>query len=153
MVSDILIRSERFDTHSTETAMTCSAALRYDRDVLKVLRYGFAALIAAFALLQLNDPDPVIWVMAYGLVAFCIAVPPHLSLWRDLSWLTGGVLLTLALLSFPGFLDYLLSRDPSSIFAEMSPDMPHIEPAREFLGLVIAGAALVGRYRLSKPSA
>ena len=120
------------------------ASPRYDLHVLKILRYCLSALLVGFALLQLNDPDPVVWIVAYGIVAFCIAIPPHLPLTRNLSWLTGGVLLTLSLLSFPGFVDYLLSGDLSSISAEMSPDLPHIEPAREFLGLVIAGAALVG---------
>lgn len=105
-------------------------------------------MFVVFALLQLNDPDPVVWVVAYGLVAFCIAVPPDGALGRRLSWLTGGVLLTLGLLSLPGFAGYLLSGNPGMILAEMSPDMPHVEPAREFLGVVIAAAVLVGlRYR------
>jgi len=115
---------------------------------LKPIRYSLSAVFGVFALLQLNDPDPVVWVVAYGLVAFCIAAPPQWALVRKLSWLTGGVLLTLGLLSFPGFAGYLLSGEPGMIFAEMSPDMPQVEPAREFLGIVIAGGVLLAiRYR------
>ena len=100
--------------------------------------------MALFALLQLNDPDPLVWVVAYCLVAFCIAAPLSRN-WSVRSlWLTSGVLLALAIGALPGFVDYLLSGDFGSIAAEMSPDRPHVEPARELLGVVIAAAVLAG---------
>jgi hypothetical protein len=115
---------------------------------LKLLRYGLAALIAAFALLQFNDPDPMVWVVAYGVVAVCIALPLRLPFARSLSWLAGGMLLILGLEAFQGVIGYAQSGEPGSILGEMSPDRPWVEPAREFLGVVIAGAALIaGRYR------
>jgi len=124
--------------------------LRYDPRVLKILRYGLAALFAGFALLQLNDPDPAVWLLAYGLVAVCCAAPPASTLTRQLGWLTGGVLLTLAVVAAPGFAGYLTSGDPGMIVAEMSPEKPYVEPAREFLGIIIAAAALIGiRYASS----
>jgi hypothetical protein len=105
--------------------------------------------MAAFAILQFNDPDPLVWVVAYGLVAVCVALPPE-SAWSIRgAWLTGGVLLTLALIALPGFFDYLSSGDFGSIAAEMSPDQPHVEPAREFLGVLIAAFILVGMRWLS----
>jgi hypothetical protein len=106
--------------------------------------------MAAFALLQLNDPDPLVWVVAYGLVACCVAAPPAWRWSASGTWLTSGVLLTLALIALPGFVDYLLSSDFGSIAAEMSPDLPYVEPAREFLGVVIAALILMG-VRLSSP--
>ena len=112
--------------------------------VLKTLRYILAAAMAAFALLQLNDPDPLIWVVAYGLVAFCVAAPPQRAWSLPMTWLTGGVLLTLVLIALPGFVDYLLSGEFGSIAAEMSPDQPYIEPARELLGALIAALILIG---------
>lgn len=104
--------------------------------------------MAVFALLQLNDPDPLVWVVAYGLAAICIAVPPSRSWSMQGAWLSGGVLLALALGALPGFFDYLSSGDLGSIVAEMSPDRPHVEPAREFLGVVIAGIMLIVSRRL-----
>lgn len=119
-----------------------------NRPVLNILRYGLAALIAAFALLQFNDPDPLVWVAVYGLVAVCIVLPSGHSFGRRLSWLAGGMLLILGLETLQGVIDYARSGAPDSIFGEMSPDRPWVEPAREFLGIVIAGAALIaGRYR------
>lgn len=109
-----------------------------------MLRYILAAAMIAFALLQLNDPDPLVWVLAYALVAACVAAPPE-PVWSvRAAWLTGGVLLTLAFGALPGFIDYLLSGDFGSIAAEMSPDRPHVEPARELLGVLIALLILVG---------
>jgi hypothetical protein len=111
-------------------------------------RYVLAALVAVFAVLQLNDPDPAVWLVAYGLVALCVAAPPYAALVSRLSWLTGGVLLTLALIALPGFFGYLTSGDLRMIAADMSPEKPYVEPAREFLGVAIAGAILIGvRYR------
>lgn len=130
-------------------ASTEASSLAYDLHVLKILRYCLAAVMAAFALLQLNDPDPLVWVVAYGLVAFCVAAPPEPDWAARGAWLTGGVLLTLALGALPGFVDYVLSGDLGSIAAEMSPDQPHVEPAREFLGVLIAALILIGMRRQS----
>lgn len=116
---------------------------------LKTLRYLLAAAMAAFALLQLNDPDPLIWVFAYTLVAICVAAPPAASWSVPGTWLTAGVLLTLALIALPGFVDFLRSGDMGSIAAEMSPDRPHVEPAREFLGILIAALVMAGVHRHS----
>lgn len=145
------VRTPRYYTRSgsarESVAQAPARALRYHRRVLKALRFSIAAVFVAFALLQVNDPDPVVWLVAYGLVAASIAAPSHFVFAQQLAWLTAGVLLALGLLSLPGFVDYLASGQPDTIFAEMSPDLPHVEPAREFLGLVIAGAALAAvRY-------
>ena len=99
--------------------------------------------MAVFALLQFNDPDPLVWVVAYALVTLAIAAPPEPDWSRLCTWLAGGMLLSLALIALRGFIDFLQSGDVASIAAEMSPDRPHVEPAREFLGVVIAAVALI----------
>lgn len=109
-----------------------------------VVRYALAAVFVVFALIQLNDPDPALWVVAYVLVALAIAAPPASAATTRLAWLAGGVLLALGLAAAPGFLALVTGGELSSLAAEMSPDRPNVEPAREFLGAVIAGGALVG---------
>ncbi len=110
----------------------------------RIVRYALAALFVVFALIQLNDPDPLLWVVAYGLTALAIAAPPASPATTRFAWLAGGVLLALGLAAAPGFAALLVGGELASLTAEMSPDRPNVEPAREFLGVVIAGAALIG---------
>lgn len=109
---------------------------------MHLFRYVLVAIFVLFAVIQFNDPDPLAWVVAYLLVAATLAVPARHRLCRKLFWLTSGVLLILALQAFSGFIAWLRTGTPASIAAEMSPNMPYVEPAREFIGVVIAAAAL-----------
>lgn len=108
---------------------------------MQLFRYCIAALFVLFAVIQFNDPDPLAWVVAYGLVAATLLAPSRHRHAGKLFWLTAGVLLILALEALPGFIEWMRTGTPASIAAEMSPDMPYVEPAREFLGVVIAAAA------------
>ena len=58
----------------------------------------------------------------------------------------GGVVAGL-LIAEPGFWEYLRSGDWASLGGEMRGDKPYIESGREFIGLVIAGAALLALRR------
>ena len=103
-----------------------------------------------FALLQLNDPDPLIWVSYYAAIACACTVAAY----RPLPRVAFLVLLALtaagALLALPGFADWVLNRPTSDLWAPMSADRMYIEHSRELLGLVIAGACLVSAHRLSR---
>ncbi len=103
---------------------------------------AFALAMAAFAWLQLNDPDPALWVAVYALTAgvFTLAACGHSH--RVLTWLNVALLGALALSVAPGFFDWMFEHDFESITGTMSPDKPYIEETREFLGLVIALALL-----------
>lgn len=104
----------------------------------------FVTLIfVAMALIQLNDPDPALWVLIY--LGFALV-----ALYRAIERRSGvlwGAALGLALaglvLSFPGFMDFLHAGDVGAVAGEMSGDRPYIEPAREFLGTLIGCVSLV----------
>ena len=49
----------------------------------KAVSLGMAALFVVFALVQLNDPDPAAWVLAYGITALFSAY----SAFRPAPWL------------------------------------------------------------------
>ncbi len=102
----------------------------------------FALAFAAFAYLNLNDPDPIPWVLAYGSVAVLFALAVFGRADRRVSgWLC--VALTVWMLTMaPGMMDWLDS-DMPSIVDEMKATAPYIEVVREFLGLMIAVWALV----------
>ena len=43
----------------------------------RILSLVFFLIFAAFAYLQLNDPDPAKWVIVYGVVAISVASSEH----------------------------------------------------------------------------
>ena len=101
-----------------------------------------ALLFLLFAYVQLNDPDPLIWFSIYLVVAiFSIA-----SIFRKIPGLLlygfGIVLLFYASMHFEYFIEWLMSEDKGDLFGEMKEDKIYLEGTREFLGLVIALAAL-----------
>ncbi|MEM8882529.1 MAG: transmembrane 220 family protein [Planctomycetota bacterium] len=103
--------------------------------------------LIALAVLQINDPDPVLWVTVYVVAA---AVPIGWGLGRRMPVVFGvamGMLLACLLMSAPGLIDYLKSDDYASIGLSMSPDRPQVESAREFGGALIAALIVLGFAR------
>ena len=109
---------------------------------MKYLHLLLALLFAAFAALQWNDPDPLVWVLAYGMVAvfFALAAWGRLPRWPVIAW---TALLTLWMLSMvPGVVEWLRMGMPT-ITGSMKAEEPHIEVVREFGGLLVAVLALL----------
>ena len=107
---------------------------------MKYLHLFIGLLFIAFALVQINDPDPYLWVLVYLGVALC-AIAHFFE--RPLKWialiglvgcLVGAVLIT------PEFIGWLEDGMPS-IVTSMKAETPYIELVREFLGYIIAGIA------------
>jgi NO-binding membrane sensor protein with MHYT domain len=100
-----------------------------------------ALLFAWSAYVQWNDPDPVVWILAYGAVAACCALAAFGRRPRAaITVLLAGLVVWMLWLS-PGFVQWLGMGAPS-IVEEMKATAPHIEVVREFLGLLIAVAVL-----------
>ena len=103
---------------------------------LKIIRFVLAAIMLVFAGLQLNDPDPMPWVMAYVVVAYLVVVD---------GMRTHKYLLVLGVA-------YLLAAVwlfPSEYYGvgNMEDNIPEIEEARESLGILIAsGICLLGYW-------
>ncbi|MEM7218439.1 MAG: transmembrane 220 family protein [Pseudomonadota bacterium] len=108
-----------------------------------VLHLFAAGLFVAMAVLQLNDPDPLYWVVVYLLVA-CVPLG-RLCGWESSIFraLVAGLLLAGLLQSLPGFVDYLTSDDLVSLTGAMNPALPFIESAREFIGLLLGAICLL----------
>ena len=109
------------------------------------LLMGLAMLV--FALLQINDPDPLIWVTYYAAIACACTIAayrplPRVAFLALVAATAAGVVLTL-----PGFIDWLLNRPTSDLWAPMSASRMYIEHSRELLGLLIAGGFLVTAHR------
>lgn len=104
---------------------------------MKIVDVVCALLLVAFAALQVNDPDPWIWVTLYG----ASALIPILALFNRYSLaLTLGVMGVCVIgmaMSAPGFFAFLTQGEGHSLMEEMSDAYPFIEETREFLGLLI----------------
>jgi Transmembrane family 220, helix len=113
---------------------------------MKKFSYILLALVfALFAYLNLNDPDPLQWLSAYGGTAVLFGLAAAERADRRFS---GGLAIALAIWMLTmtgGMIDWMNAGFPS-IAEEMQATAPHIEVVREFLGLLIAVLALVGLW-------
>lgn len=105
-----------------------------------IARIVVSILFLLFAYVQLNDPDPWLWVILYvltsGIWAWSIFKPiPKSVVWAGLAMIT---IATISLL--PDFINWVKMGMPT-ITGSMKAEAPHIELTREFLGLLICGIA------------
>lgn len=101
-----------------------------------------AGAFAVFAALNLNDPDPVRWLLACGAVAVLFALAAFGRADRRVSGFLCLALASWMCTMLPGLVEWIRTGMPS-ITATMKATEPHIEVVREFLGLLIAVLALV----------
>jgi Transmembrane family 220, helix len=111
---------------------------------MKIINAVLALMFMAFAFVQVNDPDPILWILIYGAMAAISAMAifefykPKVMLLMAVGYLVYGVLL------FPGMMEWFRSSDRSLLFDDIAKmQYPYIEEAREFLGLGICLIVLV----------
>ena len=105
---------------------------------MKVLNLILAALFILFAFVQVNDPDPVLWILIYGLMAVACILAAFGYYYPKALTLLLLIYLAYSFFLIPGVFEWLRSDDRSLLFDDIA-KMQHlyIEEAREFLGLVI----------------
>lgn len=118
----------------------------------RIIAISIALLFAACAVLQLNDPDPVLWVIAYGVVS---ALWTFGAFGRWLPKATQAVLmvLTVWMVSFIPELVSWMGMGMPTLVGSMKAEEPHIELVREFGGLFLAVISLVYLLRLRRSKA
>ena len=99
-------------------------------------------LFILFAYFQLNDPDPLLWVVLYGFIAAVSILAIFRPLPAFIVW--GGLAITAAgiLWYFPHFINWFQDGRPS-ITGSMKAESPFIEYTREFLGFVLCFVAML----------
>ncbi|MGH8221546.1 MAG: transmembrane 220 family protein [Woeseiaceae bacterium] len=111
---------------------------------MRLPNLGAASLFLIAAAVQFNDPDPLYWILVYaGTAAIALArgLGHHSVFWTGVC--SGAVAAGIAW-TLPAFGAYLTSGNLASILGDMSSG-PHVEEAREFIGLVLA-LVLLGAY-------
>jgi hypothetical protein len=111
---------------------------------MRVFNFILAAMFLLFAFVQINDPDPVIWILIYGAMAvICVLAIFNIFPRKFII----GLLILYALYSLvyiPGVMEWLQKDNKSDLFDDVA-KMQHlyIEESREFLGLMICISVLV----------
>ena len=114
---------------------------------IKLVNIILFLLFGLFAVFQLNDPDPVHWVLIYGCVAIVCLLSNYIEIPKTLIWVLFFGLLIYSGIHFMYFMDWLQTDNKSEIFGEMVYEKPYLEGSREFLGLLMASAALIFQLR------
>lgn len=111
---------------------------------MRILNFTLAVMFLVFAFVQVNDPDPVIWILIYGAMAV-ISIMAIFEFYPKK--LIIGLLVVYVLYSFvyvPGVLEWLREDNKALLFDDLAKmQYPYIEQAREFLGLFICIIVLV----------
>lgn len=104
---------------------------------LRVVAFLLFLILVTFALLQINDPDPILWTSYYLL---CSLVPLLLLFNRYnrvLFWVCISLTVIVMGIYAAGTIEYLHHSAEEALMQSMNPQKPYIEEAREFLGGLI----------------
>ena len=105
---------------------------------MRILNFTLAVMFLVFAFVQVNDPDPVIWILIYGAMAV-ISIMAIFEFYPKKVII--GLLVVYVLYSFvymPGVLEWLRQDNKALLFDDLAKmQYPYVEQAREFLGLLI----------------
>ncbi|WP_422351565.1 transmembrane 220 family protein [Flagellimonas sp.] len=116
----------------------------------KIFNLFLFVLFTAFAYVQLNDKDGVLWFSIYGVVALVHLYVVFKTLNRSILLLFMIGLAIYSAVHIPYFVDWIQVQNKSELFGEMVYEKPYLEGTREFLGLVIALVSIVYQWRQSK---
>lgn len=112
---------------------------------LKFLKVFLFLLFLTSAILQINDPDPLPWVLMYGLVAL-VAILSFFNIhYRLLELLAMAFCVFELINSWQGVSLWMKEGFPD-ITGHMEDARPYIEEAREFFGTLFCLAAIVFFY-------
>tara|TARA_B100000809_G_scaffold49995_2_gene44977 strand:- start:2921 stop:3316 length:396 start_codon:yes stop_codon:yes gene_type:complete len=124
--------------------MTYSCKPSKRRRIINVI---LCVLFALFAFVQLNDPDPVKWVVIYASASIVSLLSNYIVLPKAFIYAVVIGYLIFAGVHLSYFLDWLGIEEKSELFGKMVYEKPHLEGTREFLGLLIAAAGVLFQLR------
>ena len=112
--------------------------------LMRVVNFVLAVIFLVFAFLQINDPDPLIWILIYGAMAVvCVmAIFSYYPLRFMILLLV--VYMGYSFFYIDGVSEWLKQENKAALFDNVA-KMEHlyIEESREFLGLMICIGVLI----------
>ncbi|MDO5972345.1 transmembrane 220 family protein [Flavivirga aquimarina] len=115
----------------------------------KIVNYILFITFTLFAVIQLNDPDSILWFSIYFFVALICLIANFKTIPKSILIITITGLLAFSAFHFSLFIDYLHTENKEEIFGAMVYEKPYLEGTREFIGLLIAAVGVI--YQLKKP--
>jgi hypothetical protein len=111
---------------------------------MKIVNLILAVMFLVFAFLQINDPDPLLWIGIYGALAVICVLAAFRIYSRAAMVVLSGLLLVYGYFLLPGAQEWWAQEDRSALFDDVA-KMEHlyIEEARELLGLLICIVVLI----------
>ena len=111
---------------------------------MRIVNFLLAIIFLLFAFVQLNDPDPLLWIAIYGVMSV-LAVLAIFKMYFPKVMI--GLLVAFAAFSMvylEGVMEWFHQDDKAVIFDDVAKmEYPFIEYSREFLGLWICNAVLI----------
>ena len=111
---------------------------------MRIVNFLFAVMFLTFAFVQINDPDPVIWILIYGAMAV-LSIMAMFEFYPR-KFIIGLIILFIlyGMVYIPGMLEWLRQDNKALLFDDLAKmQHPYIEEAREFLGLLICIGVLI----------
>ena len=116
----------------------------------KNMYFFISGLFLLFAIVQWNDPDPLIWMIFYGVMSLIYIL---LALGKKFAFYLSVLMLTVSVVYMgfilPEIIKWIKDGMPS-IVQSMKATIPSIEYTREFLGLLLCIIACVWVIRVHK---
>ena len=111
---------------------------------MRIVNLVLAVMFLVFASLQLNDPDPITWILIYGAMAVVCVMAAFDYYVRWLMIVQLICYAVYAIILIPSLWTWLSSPDRSLLFDDLAKmQFPYIEESREFLGLLICITVVV----------
>jgi len=122
----------------------------------KVINICFSVMFLLFAYLNLNDPDPILWVSLYVLIGLAhlldfikIYFPSpynYTAVWLNFYLFMSLGLLLYACFYFPDLIIWLSASDKIDLMGKMKAEKSYIEGTRELGGLLMASISMGYQY-------
>lgn len=121
---------------------------------MKIVNFVLAVMFLYFAFLQVDDPDPFIWILVYGAMA-ALAVMAMFNFFLRKAILGLLILYTAYSLVFLGGVRQWFASDEKDLLFDDIAKMqyPYIEQTREFMGLWVCIIVLIMYFIQSRRSA
>jgi hypothetical protein len=94
-------------------------------------------MFSGFVFLQLNDPDPILWMLLYGYIALLMALA-FFKIFHKLL-IAAGLLIYFAgtIYLFPSVIEWINKEHGKNFMQSMNNEKMYIEESRECAGLAI----------------